>query len=55
LASIDAVQTIVSRIDLAESLFRNREGIQALAATPTLAQGKNLPADVLKKRCTAQP
>lgn len=33
--------------ELAESLFRRREGIRALAATPTLAQGMNLPADVV--------
>lgn len=33
--------------EMAESLFRRRDGIRALAATPTLAQGMNLPADVV--------
>jgi hypothetical protein len=33
--------------ELVESLFRRRGGIRVLAATPTLAQGMNLPADVV--------
>lgn len=33
--------------EMAESLFRRRDGIRALAATPTLAQGMNLPANVV--------
>lgn len=33
--------------ELVESLFRCQDGIQALAATPTLAQGMNLPADIV--------
>lgn len=31
---------------LAESLFRRQEGIRVIVATPTLAQGMNLPAEV---------
>jgi hypothetical protein len=33
--------------ELAENLFRRQEGIRALAATATLAQGMNLPADIV--------
>jgi hypothetical protein len=33
--------------DFAERVFRNRDGVNVLAATPTLAQGINLPADVV--------
>jgi replicative superfamily II helicase len=33
--------------ELVESLFRNSDGLQALAATATLAQGMNLPADMV--------
>lgn len=33
--------------ELVESLFRRSDGINALSATPTLAQGMNLPADVV--------
>lgn len=33
--------------DFAEKVFRDREGLNVLSATPTLAQGINLPADVV--------
>ena len=33
--------------ELVESLFRRPDGISGLAATPTLAQGMNLPADIV--------
>lgn len=33
--------------DFAERVFRARDGLNALAATPTLAQGINLPADIV--------
>lgn len=33
--------------ELAESIFRRRSGASVLVATPTLAQGMNLPADVV--------
>jgi hypothetical protein len=36
-----------SERELAENLFRRQEGIRALAATATLAQGMNLPADIV--------
>ena len=33
--------------DFAERVFRARDGLNVLSATPTLAQGINLPADVV--------
>ena len=36
-----------SERELAENLFRRTDGIRALAATATLAQGMNLPADIV--------
>jgi len=36
-----------SERELVESLFSRKNGIKALAATPTLAQGMNLPAEIV--------
>jgi len=38
---------LVAERELVESMFRRPDGLNVLAATPTLAQGMNLPADVV--------